>query len=215
MQHRKLFLALTGAIALGASTAASAQSDSMSRGGPTLWGWDDSSSAESRPQSWIPYTSYGYVGIGAGWSKFDLPSCAPGLSCDDTDTGFKIFTGGMFSRYLGVEAGYVYLGKGEANGGDQKAEGINVSLVGNIPVGDMFNVYGKVGGIYGWTRTSSAIPGASTGHEEGFNPSYGAGVRVDLNRNWAVQGDWDHYRFDYQDRNDDVQLYSLNLVYKF
>lgn len=213
MQQRKLILAVAGALALGASAVANAQMNDS--GLPTLWGWDDSSTPATRPQSWIPYTSYGYVGVGAGWSKFDLGSCAPGLYCDDTDTGFKIFTGGLFSRAFGVEAGYVNLGKGAANGGDIKAQGLNVSLIGNLPIGDAFNVYGKVGGLWGFTKTETAIAGGPSGHEQGFNISYGAGVRFDLNRNWAVQGDWDHYRFDYVSGNDDAQLYSLNLVYKF
>jgi len=211
MHHSKLCLALAGAITLSAATVAGAQStDSGSRGNSSVWGWDDP--AQSRPQSWIPYTSYGYVGVGQ--SNYDI-NCTPGFSCDDTDTGFKIFTGGKFSRIFGVEAAYVYLGKAEANGGETKAQGVNVSLIGNLPIGDMFNVYAKVGGIYGWTDSGSTIPGAASGDRHGLNPSYGAGVQVDLNRNWAVQGDWDHYRFDYADRNDDVQLYSLNLVYKF
>lgn len=214
MHHsKKLCMAVTVALALGASAVASAQSnDSMSRGSSGLWGWDDPSA--SRPQSWIPYTSYGYVGVGIGQSNYAI-NCAPGFSCDDTDTGYKIFTGGKFSRFFGVEAAYVYLGRGEANGGGSKAQGINVSLVGTLPIGDMFSVYAKGGGIYGWTDSSASAPGVGTGDRHGFNASYGAGVQVDLTRNWAVQGDWDHYRFDYADRNDDAQLYSVNLVYKF
>ncbi len=213
MQYTKLCLAIAGALALSTSAVASAQNyDSNSRSSSSMWGWDDPSA--SRPQSWIPYTSYGYVGVGVGHSNFDI-NCAPGFSCDDTETGLKIFTGGKFSRMFGVEAAYVYLGKAEANGGKNKAQGVNVSLVGNLPIGDMFNIYAKVGGIYGWTDTSASAPGVATGDRHGLNASYGAGVQVDLNRNWAVQGDWDHYRFDYADRNDDVQLYSVNLIYKF
>src|SRR4030081_3777929 len=114
----------------------------------------------SRPRSWIPYTSYGYVGAEMGRSEFNLGRCAPGFACDDKDTGYKVYTGGKFSRLLGVEAGYVYLGQGQANGGNEKAQGINVSLVANLPIGDMFNIYAKGGGIYGWTHTS-ASPAAS------------------------------------------------------
>lgn len=214
MRHTKKFcLTLAGAIAMATCGIAGAQSsDSNARGNSSLWGWDDPSA--SRPQSWIPGTSYGYVGAGVGQSNFDI-NCAPGFSCDDTDTGFKIFTGGKFSRVFGIEAAYVNLGKANANGGGSKAQGFNVSLIGNLPIGDMFNVYAKVGGIYGWTDSSASAPGVGTGDRHGLNPSYGAGVQFDLTRNWAVQGDWDHYRFDYADRNDDVQLYSLNLVYKF
>jgi hypothetical protein len=31
----------------------------------------------------------------------------------------------------------------------------------------------------------------------------------------AVTGDWDHYRVDYVDRSDDIQLWSVGVLYKF
>jgi opacity protein-like surface antigen len=80
----------------------------------------------------------------------------------------------------------------------------------------LFSIYGKAGGVYGWTRTRNAAgSGAIEGNDNGLNWSYGAGIQLDVNRSWAVKADWDHYRFDYVDRTDDAQLYSLNLVYKF
>jgi OOP family OmpA-OmpF porin len=214
MHHtKKICLAVTGALALGVCGMASGQSsDSGTSNTSSLWGWDEP--ASSRPQSWIPGTSYGYVGAGIGQSSYDI-NCTPGLACDDSDTGFKVFTGGKFSRYLGVEGAYVNLGKANANGGGSKAQGIELSLVGTLPIGDMFSVDAKVGGIYGWTDSSTTVPGVGSGDRHGLNGSYGAGVQLDVARNWAVRGDWDHYRFDYADRNDDVQLYSLNVLYKF
>lgn len=211
MHMRKIFVVVGSALALSASLAASAQNrDADSR---SIWGWDDPSA--SRPHSWIPYTSYGYVGAGVGRSELEV-SCAPGFACDDKDIGYKIYTGGKFSRLLGVEAGYVYLGHGEANGGNEKAQGINVSLVANLPIGDMFNVYAKGGGIYGWTNTSaSPASGVSTGKDHGLNWSYGVGVQFDINKNWAVAGDWDHYRFDFANRTDDAAMYSVNAIFKF
>ena len=218
-QIRKVGLAVGVVLALGIPIAANAQTyesggRSSSPLGSPLWGWDDSSA--DRPRSWIPGTSYGYLGLGAGPSKYE-GGCGPGFGCDNEDTGYKIFTGGKFSRIIGVEAGYVYLGKGEANGGEQKAQGINVSLIANLPIGEMFNIYAKGGGIYGWTHTSASplATGVSTGNDHGLNWSYGAGVQLDVARNWAVQADWDHYRFDYTGRTDDAQMYSLNLVYKY
>ena len=214
MFSRKLFPAICGALIVSASTCAFAQSSDADSRSSRIWGWDDPSG--SRPTSWLPYTSYGYVGAGIGRSKYNLGNCAPGFSCDDTDIGYKVFTGGQVSRILGLELGYVYLGRGEASGGDVKAQGVNLSLIGNLPIGEMFNVYAKVGGIYGWTHTSaSPAAGVSNGNDHGLNFSYGAGVQVDLTRNWAVQADWDHYRFDFAGGSSNAQLYSINAVYKF
>lgn len=215
MQLRKLCLAVSAALAVGAPMVATAQmNDSDGRGSSSWWGWDDG--AGERPRSYIPYTSYGYIGFGAGRSEYDLGSCSPAFSCEDQDIGYKLYTGGKFSRVFGVEAGLVYLGEGEANGGDYRATGVNLSLIGNIPIGDVFNIYAKVGGIYGWTHTSSSPAAAvSTGNDHGFNLSYGAGVQLDLTPNWAIAGDWDHYRFEFEDGSDDAELYSLNVLYKF
>lgn len=208
MNLSKLSLSVLGVFALGVSTLASAQTVDSGYGR-----WQDNST--TRPSSWIPMTSYGYTGLSVGESDFDLGGCAAGLSCDSKDLGFKIFTGGKFNRLLGVELAYVNLGAAEANGGEQKAQGANLSLVGNIPLGERFNIYGKVGGIYGWTKTSATAPGIASGEEDELNWSYGAGVQFDINRNWAVVGDWDHYRFDFASRTDDIELLSAGVVYKF
>ena len=214
MRFKKPCLTLAGAFALSVCTIAGAQSrDSFWHGDGDYGRWEDTSS--DRPRSFLPYTSYGYVGASIGQSHIDLGSCAPGLACDNQGTGYKVFTGGRFSRVFGVELGYVNLGDADRSGGQLKAHGANLSLVGNIPLGDRFNIYGKVGGIYGWTKSSATAAGVASGEEDGLNWSYGAGVQFDVNRNWAVVGDWDHYRFDYVDRRDDANLYSVGLVYKF
>jgi len=221
MHHSKtrLCLAIVGALALGASATAGAQSsDSTSRssgyGDSSGYGrWDDNST--DRPNSWIPLTSYGYVGANIGESHIDLGTCAPGLACDNQGTGYKVYTGGKFSRILGVELGYVNLGDADRSGGQLKAQGVNLSVVGNVPIGEQFNIYAKVGGIYGWTKSSATAPGWASGEEEGLNWSYGAGVQFDFNRHWAIVGDYDHYRFDYVDRRDDANLYSVGVVFKF
>jgi OOP family OmpA-OmpF porin len=207
MKHAKAYLGAVGAIALAASTFAHAQGTDSTYGR-----WDDSSS--SRPSSWIPMTSHGYLGLSLGESNYDL-NCAAGFSCDEKDVGGKLYVGGQFNRIFGVELAYVHLGQADANGGSTKVQLANLSLVGNVPIGEQFSVYGKVGGFYGWTDIDTTAPGAATGEENDLGVSYGAGVQFDLNRNWAVTGDWDHYRVDYVDRQDDVQLWSVGVRYKF
>lgn len=207
MKHLKLSLGAVGALALAASTLANAQATDSTYGR-----WDDN--ASTRPKSWIPLTSYGYVGLSVGESTYDL-NCIGGAECDDTDMGGKLYTGGKLNRMFGVELAYVHLGQADANGGTTKVQLANLSLVGNVSLGAQFNVYGKVGGFYGWTDIDTATPGAPTGEENDFGLSYGAGVQYDFNRNWALAADWDHYRVDYVDRSDDVQLLSVGLIYKF
>ncbi len=179
----------------------------------TMGRWSDADT--SRPSSLIPLTSYGYVGINGGISDFGLPGCRAGASCDETDIGFKVYAGGQFSRIFGVELSYVDLGRLDRNGGDVRAKGVNLGLVANLPLTEQLNVFGKIGAVYGWTRTGSPLPGVATGNKSDMNLSYGAGAQFDINRNWAIRGDWDAYRMEFAGGRDTVSLLSIGGVYKF
>lgn len=169
---------------------------------------------ENAPRSWIPYTSYGYVGANIGRNYYDGDNCLF-HSCDDRSTGFKVYTGSKFSRYFGIELGYFNLGEADRNGGDIKAQGANLGLIGNIPLGDRFNIFGKVGGIYSWTKVESSFPGVQTGKRDGLGLNYGAGLQFDINKTVAIRADWDRYRLKFVNDRDDSDLYSVGVVFKF
>lgn len=165
-------------------------------------------------RSFVPFTNSGYVGGNIGRTDFDA-DCRAGFGCDQRDLGFKLYTGGQLWRFIGLELGYVNVGKGEASGGSIKAQGVNLSVLANLPVSDRFNIFGKVGSTYGWTKTSAAAPGVATGSDRGFGISYGAGVGFDLARNWQLRGEWDRYRFDFKSGGRDVDMFSIGVAYKF
>lgn len=171
--------------------------------------------AQETQYSFIPYTAYGYVGGNLGRSDYKGNHCEPGFSCDDSDIGGKLYVGGKINKALGIELGYINLGKFDRNGGEKKAQGADVHLLGNVPLTDVFNVYLKAGGVYGWTHTTAATPAVATGSEKEFNWSYGAGLQYDVNPAWAVRADWDQYRLKYTDRRDNVGLYSVGAIYKY
>jgi len=157
--------------------------------------------------SWIPGTSYGYVGGSIGRTDYDLGG--------DKSTGFKLFTGGRFSRYFGMELGYFNLGEADRIGGNVKAQGANLSLIGIAPITDKFSILGKVGGVYAWTKTSSAILGVPAGEKDDLGLNYGAGLQYDINKTVGLRADWDRYRINYVGQRANDDLYSLGLVYKF
>lgn len=154
-----------------------------------------------------------YVGLNAGRSRFDRDGCL--FTCDETDAGYKLYGGGMFSRHLGLELGYVDLGSANRNGGTLKAYGVNFALVGRAPLSDMLSVNGRLGGLYSWTRVNTPVVGAQRGHEDGFGWSYGAGLQWDFARQWAARLDADRYRIESVSGRDDVELYTAGVVYKF
>ena len=55
--------------------------------------------------SMLPYTHNGYTGISAGRSKYDLSTGPVGMAYDNSDTAFKIYTGGFFHPNWDVEQG--------------------------------------------------------------------------------------------------------------
>lgn len=206
MQNRKKLILVATLGMLGVTTSFSASAQMTGSSG---------SAKETSRSSWIPGTTYGYAGASVGRTNYDFGGCVALVTCDDVATGFKLYTGGRFSRYVGVEVGYVNLGNADRNGGEIKAQGANLSLVGNIPLGDSFNIFGKVGGIYSWTKTSTFIPGVPSGKEDGLGLSYGAGMQYDINRTFAVRADWDRYRLKYVAQREEADLYSVGVVLKF
>lgn len=164
-------------------------------------------------KSWMPYMSGGYVGINLGSPRFDDKNCAGGFSCDDPDLGGKIYTGGMFNRNFGLELAYVDMDALERNGGESEAHGFDLSIVGSLPLNNTWNAFARLGTTYGRTKTSGAV--GSTGEESGWEPSYGFGVGVNINPRTEVLLEWDRHRFEFVDREADVDLVSLGLKYRF
>jgi OmpA-OmpF porin, OOP family len=169
-----------------------------------------SSTAES--YSLLPGTTRGYVAGSLGRAEFDT-FC--NLNCDDPDISGKVVTGGSWSDIVGLEVGYIYFGSANRNGGDSDAQGVNFSLVGNLPIGDVFNVFAKVGTTYGWTDVSVAPGFGRSGTDNGFGLSYGLGVGYDLNRNWTVIGEWEEHRLKFVGSRDEVSLLSVGVKYSF
>jgi OOP family OmpA-OmpF porin len=164
----------------------------------------------------VPYTQDGYVGISGGRSKYDLNTGPVGLGSDTSGNPLKLYTGGFFHPNVGVEFGYLNAGKVQRLGGDTKAHGFNLSLVGRAPLSEQFDVFGKLGTTYGRTRTSGLIgTGLRTGKEDGFGLSYGLGARWAFTPQWAAVVEWENHRFKFSDGNEDVKLTTVGLQYRF
>ena len=167
-------------------------------------------------ESWIPYTSSGYIGVSGG--KPDLnTACVAGSSCDDPDSAWSIYLGGQFNPYVGLQLGYLQLQDADRNGGDTKVRGVNISLTGALPLGSNFSLNGRVGSTYGWTKTSvGAGVAAPSGNEEGFGLAYGVGASWDFDRHWSVTVDWDRHRLKYAgDEKKNTDIASVGLRYRF
>ncbi|MGE5450689.1 MAG: outer membrane beta-barrel protein [Acidobacteriota bacterium] len=179
---------------------------------PTAAGYSTTTSRDS----WLPYTTSGYVGLSLGNGRLDT-ACVAGQDCSDPGGALHVYTGGMFTPYVGMQLGYFRLGAADRNGGETKVSGVNLVLTGVAPLGSMFSLTGRVGGTYGWTDTSVGTGVvAPSGKENGFGASYGAGLSWDFDRNWSATLDWDRHHLKYagdEKRNTDVA--TIGFKYRF
>ncbi len=167
--------------------------------------------------SWIPYTNNGYIGLNVGRSDYRNGCGLLAFRCDDGATSGHVYLGGYFNPYLGAEIGYLDMGNIDIAGGTTTANGLNLSLVGRVPLTPMFSIYGKLGATYGRTRVSAAAgSGIATGRESGWGPSYALGVSWDVSRNWSAVLEVERNRFEFAGNNNEyVRSTSLGLKYSF
>ncbi len=166
--------------------------------------------------SMMPSMSRGYMGLNIGKSDFRAGCGTGAFACDDSDTAGSIYFGSMFRDNLGAELGYVNMGRVSRGGGDTKAHGLNLSLVGKAPLSPAFSLLGKVGTTYGRTQTTSAAgSGVAAGSDNGFGLSYGIGASYDFTPNMAATVNWDSHDFRFAGGRDPVRMTSVGLQYKF
>ena len=172
--------------------------------------------AETARTSWLPAAGRSYLGLNLGRSNYNVPCGSISLLCDDSDRSVQLYAGTMVGNFWGVELGYINMGRIARAGGDTRARGLNLSLVGKAPLG-RFGVFGKVGTTYGRTETSAlAGSGIAQGSDKGFGLSYGAGVSYDFTPRFSAVLEWESndFRFSGSGR-DPVRSTSLGLQYRY
>jgi OmpA-OmpF porin, OOP family len=173
------------------------------------------SSSSGGGYSLLPWTQQGYVGLNLGASDYDTP-CGSGSGCDNANVAMHLYTGGMFNQWVGVEAGYINMGNADRGGGTTRAHGINVSVVGRLPLGPV-NLFAKGGATYGRTKiTADASSGVVPGKSRGTGASIGAGVGYDFNRNSSVVLEYARHQFHFAGvGRESVDMASVGYVYRF
>ena len=167
--------------------------------------------------SWVPAAGRSHLGLTLGRSSYNLPCGSIAFTCDDSDRSLRLHAGAMVGNFWGVELGYLNMGRIARAGGDTKAQGLNLSLVGKAPLARSFGVFGKVGTTYGRTETTSlAASGITSGSDRGFGLSYGAGVSFDFTPRLSATVEWESndFRFSGSGR-DPVRSTSLGLQYRY
>ena len=183
-----------------------------------------------------------YMGIGAGDSKakFNHDSAAqnalgtgvtPGpLSVDERGNAYKIYLGFPMSPNWAVEAGYFNLGRFGFDGsttppgtvsGSAKIQGLNLDLVGTLPITDRWSLLGRVGAAYAETQSSISGTGAgevaaSSASKRDTHYKYGFGTQYAFTPALTLRLEGERYRVNNMvGQHSDVDLISLGLIYRF
>ena len=183
---------------------------------------------------------YGGASIGQSRSRIDDERITAGLlsqglvtsamTNDEQALAWKAFGGYQLNRYIGVEAGYFSLGHfgftsttvpAGTLDGRIRLHGIDLDLVGTLPVTERFSLLARVGAQHASARDSFhgsggvvvLTPNASKSET---NVKFGAGLQYAFTPNLMLRGEAERYRVnDAVGNHGDVNLFSVGLVFAF
>lgn len=183
-----------------------------------------------------------YGGLAAGRSQLDFGgnfaqvafATASTTSQDDGDAGYKIYGGYRFGRHLALEGGTSDFGSfsfrrivtaptaGTVTANVQ-SRGAHFDVVGILPLGQRFELFGRLGLIRTVTTTRTTTTGPvvlfGTGQERDIHisPRIGVGAEFGLTPKLALRLEYEEQNLDFRFFNESksVQLVSLGLKLRF
>ena len=183
---------------------------------------------------------YGGANIGRTNVTIDDPRITSGLAAAgfitnsisdrDSSTGYKVFGGYQINQNFAVEGGYFDLGKfgytayttptGTLSG-NMRVTGLNLDLVGSLPLSEKFSAFGRVGLNHARTRDNFSGTGAlgatnTNPSANGTNYKLGVGLQYALSEAWSIRGELERYRVkDGIGNLGHIDMASVGLVYRF
>ena len=171
-----------------------------------------------------------YIFGDVGQGQFELDGSSDS-KLSKTDTTFSIGAGYDLNKFLAVEVAYRDLGEAVDRGSDFDGideydyvdktgiTALQASVVGKLPISEVFNVYGRVG-----LASLDAEYSSREFYADGNNPDpysdsesktralFGVGASFDVTSQLAVRAEYNQYA-----KWDDLKLSSLTVgaVYKF
>ena len=164
-----------------------------------------------------------YIGGGAGQftaSIDDVDDIDETVdSWDEDDTAYKFFAGYRMNRFLAFELDYINLG--EPSGAvvpgrnvDAAVDGFAPYVVGTFPLGQYFEVYGRLGYyFYDATRgVQDELDNRVQFDEESEDLVYGAGIGANIGEKFNIRAEYE--KFDLQGL-DDADALWLTAAWRF
>jgi OOP family OmpA-OmpF porin len=183
---------------------------------------------------------YGGLSVGQAQSKINTDginasligagASTTSLSHDNKDGSYKVFGGYQINPNFAVEAGYFNLGefgfKSTTNptgslDGRFKIDGMNVDLVGTMPVNNQLSLMGRVGMHNARTRDTFRGTGAMAARnanpdDRDTNYKAGFGFSYKFSESISLRGELERYRVsDAVGSKANINVASLSLVFPF
>ena len=130
------------------------------------------------------------------------------ISNDERDTGYKFFGGYQFNKNFSLESGYFDLGNfdftattlpaGTLNG-KIRLKGLNLDVVGILPITEKFSAFGRAGLNYADARDSFTGTGAvgvvnPNPSKRDMNYKFGLGLQYALTESLGIRAEAERYR---------------------
>jgi len=157
-----------------------------------------------------------YTGLGMTYTDFKVNAGAAGTVNDKTP-GFLVLGGYQVTPRIGFEGELAYSGeaKDSVNGTEVNVNynSWTVGIVGNLPIGEVFDVFAKFGATYGQGEYTIGDV-KTTARDGGYTVGGGAGMSVgavDVRLRYEVQ----RVRLDNSDIVDNPTRLGLDVLFRF
>ena len=145
-----------------------------------------------------PAYADGEFSLGASAGYLTISDEIGGLDFEGEDIGYKAFARWMMNENLGIEGGYIDFGEPDENILGQNfafdANGWTAYLVGSIPLGESFDIFGKAGAVF-WDA-DAIVDGVNVGNEDGTDLALGGGLRLNVSESLSFRTELDWYDVD-------------------
>jgi OOP family OmpA-OmpF porin len=145
--------------------------------------------------------TYPYIGFSIGRAKIEDACESSGISvisCEDSDTSFKVYGGAKTHRNFAFEVAYIDLGESVITDNVDaltiEAAGINSSVFGIIPASNNLDIFAKVGLMY-WEakKSSSGTFNGTIASSEGLDITFGFGANFGVSRTFALRAEFEKF----------------------
>ncbi|MFO7602985.1 MAG: outer membrane beta-barrel protein [Gammaproteobacteria bacterium] len=142
--------------------------------------------------------------LGGSWGAYSINRSA----LDDNDDVLKIFVGGQFNEWFGLEGSWVDFNRVTSGGDRFESDGKGLAAVFSMPVGASWLGFAKIGKFW-WE--SDSILGGSLGASSGNDPFWGGGFKYGFTDSLALRLEGE--RYEVSDTN--LNAYTVGIEYKF